>query len=241
MAKLFLTTLLVLSLILPTTAQQGGRRVCRKAKTSARSLDNQPPIIKSLITSSATITIPCPRWVEGSYSVGKLRLGVATEASDPDGDSLSYQYFVTGGQIIGKGAKVDWDLTGVKSGAYEVKVQVSDPHGAIVSESSGVSVLSPIHCPAPCASISVSCPDDVEEKKAITFTANVSGGEPTVKPTYNWTVSAGTIINGQGTESIEVDTTGLTEQVVTATLEVGGYPAECGSKASCQVRIRKKK
>lgn len=47
----------------------------------------------------------------------------------------------------------------------------------------------------------------------------------TVSPTpagalYNWSVSAGTIIEGQGTPAIVVDGTGIDGQTVTASLEV---------------------
>ena len=66
----------------------------------------------------------------------------------------------------------------------------------------------------------------------MTFTANVSGGGPHVTPTFNWTVSAGTISSGQGTSSITVDTTGVSG-TITATVEVGGYDRSCSASASC--------
>jgi hypothetical protein len=54
-------------------------------------------------------------------------------------------------------------------------------------------------------------------------------------PIYDWTVSAGTIIEGQGTPTIKVDTTGLAGQTVKATLSMGGYTMDCS--ASCAVSI----
>jgi hypothetical protein len=172
--------------------------------------------------------------------VDSLRLGITTKAIDPDGDSLKYQYFVTGGRIIGEGARVSWNLTGIDPGYYEVKAQVGDQRGGVASKATKVSVLYLGHCPLPCAHVTVSSPDDIEETKSVTFTANISGGEPTVRPTFKWTVSAGTIINGQGTNSIRVDTAGLAEQQITGTLEVCGYPPECQSTASFRVQVRKK-
>lgn len=51
--------------------------------------------------------------------------------------------------------------------------------------------------------------------------------------TYNWTVSAGSISSGQGTNAITVDVTGLTKgQNVTATAEVDGLDASCKGKAT---------
>ena len=78
----------------------------------------------------------------------------------------------------------------------------------------------------------MSCPDTVTPGQPATFTANVSGGDPSVTPTFNWTVSAGTITSGQGTSSITVDTTGVTGNI-TATVTVGGYPASCNVSSSC--------
>jgi len=93
-----------------------------------------------------------------------------------------------------------------------------------------------------CPTVTVSCPDTAEEnlEGALTFTANVSGGDPNVTPTFNWTVSAGTISSGQGTSSIQVDTTGIGGQTVTATVDVGGFPRECRTSNSCTTSINKK-
>jgi hypothetical protein len=93
-----------------------------------------------------------------------------------------------------------------------------------------------------CPTVTVSCPDTAAEnlEDALTFTANVSGGDPNVTPTFNWTVSAGMISSGQGTSSIKVDTTGLGGQTVTATVDVGGFPRECSTSNSCTTSIGKK-
>jgi hypothetical protein len=69
----------------------------------------------------------------------------------------------------------------------------------------------------------------------LAFTANVSAGNPSTKLTFNWAVSAGKIIGGQGTASIIVDTTGVGGRSFTGTVEVGGVPGECGNKASCSI------
>jgi hypothetical protein len=93
-----------------------------------------------------------------------------------------------------------------------------------------------------CPTVTVSCPDTAREnlEAALTFTANVSGGDSNVTPTFNWTVSAGTISSGQGTSSIKVDTTGIGGQTVTATVDVGGYSRECRTSNSCTTSIEKK-
>jgi hypothetical protein len=52
-------------------------------------------------------------------------------AVDPEGDVLTYDYNITAGQIIGTGAKVVWNLTGVKSGTYSITVGVDDGAGIV--------------------------------------------------------------------------------------------------------------
>jgi hypothetical protein len=71
----------------------------------------------------------------------------------------------------------------------------------------------------------------------LTFSAQVSGAFPPSKVTYKWKVSAGTIIDGQDTNSITVDITGLGEQTFTATVEVGGLPGGCPLAASCSAGV----
>lgn len=81
---------------------------------------------------------------------------------------------------------------------------------------------------AQCPKTNVSSPATVFAKDSLKFTALVSGGDSGVSPTYNWSISAGTISSGQGTSTIDVDTSGLEDQTVTATVELGGFDRECG-------------
>jgi len=54
---------------------------------------------------------------------------VSTKAIDFEDDPLTYNYTITAGKIIGTGANVKWDLTGVLPGTYEIKVAVDDGCG----------------------------------------------------------------------------------------------------------------
>lgn len=81
----------------------------------------------------------------------------------------------------------------------------------------------------------VNCPDNIVLGEPVTFTSNVTGGSSNITPTYNWTVSAGTIIEGQGTPTIRVDTTGLAGQTLTASLSMDGYGLDCST--SCPVQF----
>lgn len=92
-----------------------------------------------------------------------------------------------------------------------------------------------VYDPPRCPTITVSCPDVPGPDGGLTFTANVSGGDPTVTPTFNWTVSPGEITGGRGTFSITVDTSKAGGQFLTAAVEVGGYPRRCLAFNSCTV------
>ena len=87
-----------------------------------------------------------------------------------------------------------------------------------------------------CLGISVACPNSIDPSP-VNFAARVTGDDPSNKLTFNWTVSAGKIISGQGTSSISVDTADIEGKTITATVEVGGIPDGCGNKASCSTPI----
>lgn len=92
--------------------------------------------------------------------------------------------------------------------------------------------------PDRCPQVTVNCPPEgVPTGVPITFTADISGGDAAVTYTYRWTVSAGTITDGQGTSSITVDTTGIGVQPVEAEVEIGGFPGPCDNKASCAAQL----
>src|SRR4051812_29245282 len=90
---------------------------------------------------------------------------------------------------------------------------------------------------AQCPSIIVSCSDTEEYEGALTFTAKVESIESKVKLNYKWTISAGTITEGQGTASIKVDTNGVRSGGTTATVEVEGLDSSCKNMASCSTAI----
>jgi len=202
-------------------------------------LPNQPPTV-TLTPSSSTVNPPCPPGLipRGGYTPSaNQQVQLTANATDPDGDTLLYTYSTTGGQITGQGPNVTWDLAGVQPGTYTATVEVDDGCGCVAFSSTTVTVGTP-DCVPPCPTVTVDCPTGLTEAGTpVTFTANVSGGAPGVTATYNWSVSAGTITSGQGTPSITVDTTGQGGVTITGTVQVGGYPPECQTTASCSAQI----
>jgi hypothetical protein len=93
---------------------------------------------------------------------------------------------------------------------------------------------------ANCPTVRTSCPDSVKAGEILTFTANITGGDKEVSPTYNWSVSAGTISSGQGTSTIQVETQEAAGMTITATVDVGGYSRECSTSNSCTASVIKK-
>jgi len=81
----------------------------------------------------------------------------------------------------------------------------------------------------------------VRDGQPVAFNANIAGGDPKVSPIINWSLSAGTIRDGQGTRRLDVDSTGSggsADRQITADLWVGGYAAECPQiQASASVKI----
>ncbi len=57
------------------------------------------------------------------------QIAIFTKAFAPGNDVLTYNYWISGGKIIGQGANVVWDLSDVKPGTYTVKAGVDDGCG----------------------------------------------------------------------------------------------------------------
>lgn len=75
----------------------------------------------------------------------------------------------------------------------------------------------------------------------LVFKASVRGGDPSVSPVYNWTVSAGVINKGQGTRVVDIDTkAGVLQgaKTITATVAIVGYDRSCSTSRSYTVEFK---
>jgi len=68
------------------------------------------------------------------------KVHITTNASDPDGDPLTYTWRSNAGQIVGSAAAADFDTTGLAPGNYTVTVRVDDGRGGAGDCSSTVDV-----------------------------------------------------------------------------------------------------
>lgn len=187
--------------------------------------------LKLNLTSDTAVVSACS-------DSGAPQVRLTANAVSPNGNPIKYKWTTTAGTIVGEGPVVTWNLAGLKPGYHKASLDIVSTGSEGVCEAfSSVSVL--INACAPvrpvCPAIEITCPTTIGMDQPVIFTSRFTGGTPGVKPVYNWTVSAGTIIEGQGTDTIKVDTAGLAGQTVRASLSMGGYNLECA--ADCAVSI----
>jgi hypothetical protein len=151
---------------------------------------NTSPAINSL-TADADWTLPL-----GS-------LNVTCDASDPDGDELSYQWTASGGNISGTGAAVNWTAP-QEVGTYNITVVVKDGHGR--EDTRFVSPSVALGTPPTIEDLTVTAKEPkylkttssgytVGRTKQYDIACNVS--DPSGVVSYNWSCEKG-VISGEG-------------------------------------------
>ena len=84
-----------------------------------------------------------------------------------------------------------------------------------------------------CPKLTIECPTDIPESgKTYTVKVRVEGDNSNEELSYNWSVSNGEIIEGQGTSSLKIRISDPGKGV-TATVEVNGLKVDCDRVASC--------
>ncbi len=209
-----------------------GRRDKRQAEVENKFAD-----VNSVTLSDTTITLGCkpgfrPR--EGTTCNDATSVSVATSASDPENDVLTYNYTVSGGRIVGTGANVSWDTSGLAPGTYTITAGVDDGCGLCGKTQTQTITVVECDCVPDCSCpvLTVSGPAGITKPgDSMTFTANTSGGTAQ-NITYTWSVDRGTITSGQGTPSITVSTDrSMAGSNVTATVDIG-LDNDCGCDKS---------
>lgn len=90
-------------------------------------------------------------------------------------------------------------------------------------------------CVDDCAQTEIAGPSDALSGENLKFSVSQPSQKLGNVLTYNWTVSAGTIVSGQGTPTITVDTTGIGGITLEVTVIIGGLPKACTKVTSCNV------
>jgi len=130
---------------------------------------------------------------------------VRTDASDPDGDPLTYRWTTDGGTVDGTGPEARWNSRGTNPGTFTVRVRVEDGRGGSADCSASIRVDSPPNRPP-----SMSCSADhnsVVIGEAVQITASAS--DPDNDPlSYTWKSSGGRVRGRDA--SVRFETAGLT-------------------------------
>jgi len=95
--------------------------------TESNTGGNSSPEINSIIIDPVFITV-------GTTAT------ITIDASDPEGDPLSYSWTVALGDIIGSGAKVRYTAAFCCVGTNTIHLEVKDSKGAVVKESIEIAV-----------------------------------------------------------------------------------------------------
>jgi hypothetical protein len=192
------------------------------------------------ISAPLSLTLTADTSVVSACANGGAQVKLNARATSPSGNPIRFHWTTAVGRIIGDGPNVTWDLTDVDPGYYKASVEIDTANGqgdCVGFSSMGV-FINACAPPTPvCPNVSVSCPTDVVTDQPLTFTSNVTAATTSGELIYNWTVSAATIIEGQGTPTIKVDTKGLAGQTIRATLSMGGIPLNCFDSCAVQIPI----
>lgn len=214
-------------------SQQSSKRA--RAKTNNK-------LVIQVTASRSLIELP-PRSADLSRLTCELtesEVKLYANATSPHKAEINFTWQVPVGRLIKKSREVIWDLSGVQEGTYTATVEASDRHK---NRGNGSITVTVVICPGwrpdppPCPTVWVSCPSNVESKGLVTLEAAVYGGHPEIKPTYEWSLSAGKITSGQATPKLTVDVSGLSDESITATVSVGGFNPSCHTVASCTVKL----
>lgn len=189
---------------------------------------NRFPDVTDLRLSNTKLVLECAPGVaprSSSLAPTGMSIDLVTSAFDPENDVLIYDYKVSGGRIVGTGAKVKWDLSGVKPGAYSITAVVDD--GCGLCGATKTQIVTVAECDPGCGliecpSITLDAVDDPDSSGNRIFTAKVSGGAQQ-SVTYKWAVVNGEIVGGQGTPSIAVKLSPtISDRNLSVTITIGG-------------------
>ena len=193
------------------------------------------------------IIVPCAPGVRpkaGTACDDVSSIKVKTSIVNPQNENLTYHYTISGGRIVGRGASVSWDLSGVRAGTYTITAGIGDD--SVVYSETQTKTIRVKDCicifadACPVLEIAASS-ESVKAGETIIFTLNVSGGFDS-EGTYNWTISQGEITEGQGTPKIKVKTAReAAGSSLTATVQISSdrIPGICQSTADQTVSITK--
>lgn len=210
--------------------------------------NSEDEVVESVTLDKTKATLACP-WVMRSKSSfcqeDERKIMISTFSPSAEKNGWDYYYFVTGGKIIGEGAKVVWDFSFARPGNHSITVGVGKDgviKGNLITKNVAAE-LCECHPTCSCPGISVLGPTGVAKRgDTLIFTVNVVAGSQD-RPNFNWTVSDEEIIKiiqSENQSQILVKTSSKTKaKKITVTVEVGGLCADCTQRvASATAKIK---
>ena len=186
------------------------------------------------------------RSICGTGENGEVRdnlfIRVKTIVRNPKNTPVFYEYKVSGGKIVGQGSEVLWNLERTRPGIYTVTASISGS-GGVSAETTALTVTvreCDCHCPCVCPELFIRASERVRASESFVLSVKPPGGL-TYETTYEWTVSQGEIVQGQGTSQIKVKTSREMTGEIAASVEINNpvLCAVCPKTASKTVPIIK--
>jgi hypothetical protein len=158
------------------------------------------------------------------------RVNVSTTVKGQDSNRLTITYKVSGGQIIGQGSNVIWDLSNQRPGVYAITVSVTG-RGGVKKSKSLTKKIRLRECPecdpgCECPNLEVlASAKSVAVGETVTFKAVVTPG---YNISFSWKVTGGKIVFKAADEIKVQATRDLIGRSLTATVEISGTNPSCG-------------
>lgn len=193
------------------------------------------------------LTAPSPALLHSSRASSDCSVLVTGQDSAYEGETIqfqakpttydSYQWEISAGVILGPRNTSSIMVVNLAPGS-SCRATVTIRSGNCTDSNWAVTQVRALSlCPT---GVEILAPDSVEEGAPLTLRASPTSEGPVALGPFNWTISAGTITQGQGEATITVDTTGLGGQSITAAVELGGLAPTCPRPPSRTINVTPK-
>lgn len=194
----------------------------------AQTSQNESHVEGIVLSKNRIESVPCPGY---SNDIAQPVRVIEVETRTQNEYPIHYDYSVSGGRIEGNGKYVKWDLTDLPPGTYTITVSVKGNNGfqktfKSIVNSYGCYIIDCLMCPI----LTVRGP--AKKFKAgdiITFSVEVRNFAG-LEILYDWKISGGKIIKGQGTHQITVLVQKSKDNNVTANIKIGGGCPGCSDE-----------
>ena len=107
-----------------------------------------PACIRDIVLSQTEVleACPLPKTTTTFCPEKKQTIEVSITAFNLDNDVLAYNYKVSGGEIVGRGQSVVWDLSKAKPGVYTITASVDNGFGPLSTITKEVKVAACPEC-----------------------------------------------------------------------------------------------